>query len=482
MQSIESISGSPISSSSFNSHSMSTIKDIHGHKQEQNIEQNIGHEQSPSPSISTPFSLNHSPDLDDQTLSEEPKTLPSRKPRRFFRRIHGWSWQAWPIAMGTGAVFVLMSNLYNPPEWVVYPELFFFFFVCALFLLNVTLLVSQAILFPSQSLRLVRDPVKGVFVPLIVLSFATIVIGISQYGVKDFGVVTPEALVVLFWIYLAMANLVCIPMLLVWFNCEHSATITSFTPAYMFLVFPLMLTGVVGFNCLSDIDKGSNDALIILLVSYVFQGLGTLITFMYLAIFCLRIITTGFMEGHQANGAFVAAGPPGFTALALLKLGEEAREIFPQVTTFTPLAGEIFYNVGILAATMLLGCAWFFFLMAAIPWPFKVHYHSTEVLGMWALTFPLVGMISTFKVLGDIFECRFLHVVHAIFTVAILLVWCALMAATITAFCRGKIFKSPTEDVLSDTKTTFAPIATKKREHKKSRHAAKRFDVAPHIV
>ena len=54
---------------------------------------------------------------------------------------------------------------------------------------------------------------------------------------------------------------------------------------------------------------------------------------------------TGFLEGHQANGAFVAVGPPGryhdprgkahadhqnlgFTALALIKLGGHAREMY----------------------------------------------------------------------------------------------------------------------------------------------------------
>ncbi len=37
---------------------------------------------------------------------------------------------------------------------------------------------------------------------------------------------------------------------------------------------------------------------------------------------------TGFMDGHQANGAFVAVGPPGFTALALIKLGAKAREMY----------------------------------------------------------------------------------------------------------------------------------------------------------
>ena len=50
-------------------------------------------------------------------------------------------------------------------------------------------------------------------------------------------------------------------------------------------------------------------------------------TFFYLAIYILRIMTTGFMDGHQANGAFVACGPPGFTALALINLGKQARII-----------------------------------------------------------------------------------------------------------------------------------------------------------
>ena len=34
------------------------------------------------------------------------------------------------------------------------------------------------------------------------------------------------------------------------------------------------------------------------------------------------------MDGGQASGAFVACGPPGFTALALIHLGENAREMY----------------------------------------------------------------------------------------------------------------------------------------------------------
>jgi hypothetical protein len=36
---------------------------------------------------------------------------------------------------------------------------------------------------------------------------------------------------------------------------------------------------------------------------------------------------TGFLDGVHANGAFVACGPPGFTALAMINLGAHARQM-----------------------------------------------------------------------------------------------------------------------------------------------------------
>lgn len=147
-------------------------------------------------------------------------------------------------------------------------------------------------------------------------------------------------------------------MLMVWFNQKHE--ITSFTPAWAFLVFPMMLVGVVAFNTLKVIPPEDPRALGVLLVGYVFQGLGFFMTFFYICIYILRqvsrssvcaffltldfrIMMTGFMDGHQANGAFVACGPPGkslgvfvdsllnafpgFTALALIQLGAHARKM-----------------------------------------------------------------------------------------------------------------------------------------------------------
>jgi Voltage-dependent anion channel len=114
------------------------------------------------------------------------------------------------------------------------------------------------------------------------------------------------------------------------------------------------------------------------------------------------------MEGHQANGAFVACGPPGFTALALINLGSQASKMFlvifnhifqsgstdsqttflplnfhslPQHNLVSPLAGEIWFSSSVMFGILLFGLAIFFFVFGLLPYWFKVHKHLSEILG-----------------------------------------------------------------------------------------------------
>ncbi|QRW22643.1 malic acid transport protein [Rhizoctonia solani] len=64
-------------------------------------------------------------------------------------------------------------------------------------------------------------------------------------------------------------------------------------------------------------------------------------------------------------GAFVASGPPGFTALALINLGRSAKEILPRYNLVSPMAGEIFYAASVMSALLLFGLAVFFFAFGA---------------------------------------------------------------------------------------------------------------------
>lgn len=143
--------------------------------------------------------------------------------------------EQYPIGMGTGAVYVTLAGLkQHPGHPLTVVETVFYFLNMALFLLNTTTLLLQFAstwiglprwnvvslitpVYPRQAKRLITDPTKGIFVPLIVrsllpcprlscilsaacqvLSFATIIIGTINYGVPS-GHVTPNFIYALFW-------------------------------------------------------------------------------------------------------------------------------------------------------------------------------------------------------------------------------------------------------------------------------------------
>ncbi|KAH9444210.1 hypothetical protein Pst134EB_026588 [Puccinia striiformis f. sp. tritici] len=113
----------------------------------------------------------------------------------------------------------------------------------------------------------------------------------------------------LFWIYVTFAISVAITVLTIWFSSPRNPT-AAMTPAWAFPVFPLLLTGVVTFNVLRIVPLTDPRAVSIFVTGFLMFGAGAFMCIFYLAIFLLRIMTTGFLDGHQANGAFIAAGPP----------------------------------------------------------------------------------------------------------------------------------------------------------------------------
>jgi len=415
----------------------------------------------------------HHINLDERYNDETGAMEPIPKVSGLARRIHGWSWQAFPIGMGTGAVYVSLAGLKQHSTSLTTLETIFYFLNIAFFLFNSTTLAIQAIVYPQQSLRLIQDPVKGIFVPLIVLSFATIIIGTINYAVPT-GHVHPEFIYALFWVYTALSILTCFPMLMIWFNRAHD--IKQFTPAYAFLIFPMMLVGIVGLNVLrvlTDMDPSDPRAIGVLFTAYFFQGMGFFMTFIYIIIYIIRIMTTGFLDGHQANGAFVACGPPGFTALALVKLGQQAQIILPKHGLISPNAGEIWFASSMMGAIVLFGLAIFLFIFGALPYWFKVHKHLADILGCWALTFPNVGWISAMRAIGDVLQIEFFFTLHAIFAFLMLVIWCILIVLTGVAIFRGVILKSKPEDVIKDIKGFSAPktVDEEKPTHNSHSHS-----------
>jgi tellurite resistance protein TehA-like permease len=67
-----------------------------------------------------------------------------------------------------------------------------------------------------------------------------------------------------------LSVLICFPVLMIWYNAPHD--IKTFSPAWAFPVFPLMLIGVVASNVLRVVTFTDPRALGVLIVGYIFQG------------------------------------------------------------------------------------------------------------------------------------------------------------------------------------------------------------------
>ncbi|KAK0452756.1 voltage-dependent anion channel [Desarmillaria tabescens] len=366
------------------------------------------------------------------------------------RRIHGWSWQSFPILMGTSAVYMTLSALKHHPAFVSSIETVFFFLSITLFFANIVMLLLQAIcafslpaIFPRHAWSRLQDPIQGTFV----VSFATIVVGTMDYDL-NYGHISSNLVFALFCIYLVIAIATCFPMIKITFSQPHD--LPHFAPSYAFPVFPLMLTGLVSANTLKVIDASDPRALGILLVGYVVHGLGLFLAFFFLVIYIIRLMMNGFMDGRQSNVAFVACSPPGFSALTLISLGDHARTILGARGYINEATGDIWYSASVMASLLLYGLALFFFIFGVIPYRFSLRRHLDGILDCWALTFPNVGWINATRSLGDIFQIQGFFTFHLVMTVFMCITWLFLFTLTVIAFCKGRIFKSGKEDFMRD--------------------------------
>ena len=62
-----------------------------------------------------------------------------------------------------------------------------------------------------------------------------------------------------------------------------------------------------------------------------------------------------------------------------------------------------------------------------------------------------VGWILALRKIGDTFDSNFFYVWNIVMTVLMCFTWTVLIIFTIVAFCKGKIFISPPEDIVKDS-------------------------------
>jgi len=95
-----------------------------------------------------------------------------------------------------------------------------------------------------------------------------------------------------------------------------------------------------------------------------------------------------------------------------MKLGQCARDIFPNTRTLEQSSGATFYTLGFQVALILwsFGLVWLFFASASIAYSRTFPFN----IGWWGFTFPLGGFAASTVQMGTELPSRFCNVLGTV--------------------------------------------------------------------
>lgn len=185
--------------------------------------------------------------------------------------------------------------------------------------------------------------------------------------------------------------------------------------------------------------QSADDAQITILTSYLLWGSGSSFALLTLGMYLQRLLLYGPPPSDSFVTAFLPLGPLGQGSFAIQQLGKEALRIFPPTHTLpaAPLAGQIFYATGVLAALVMWGFSlvWLVFALAMLR---RASFH----LSRWACVFPTgVYALATVSLSAEL-PSPAAKVVATILALAAVLLWLAVSLSTVLELLQGRIARA----------------------------------------
>ena len=226
---------------------------------------------------------------------------------------------------------------------------------------------------------------------------------------------------------------------------EHQ--LNTMTAIWLLPIVACEVTATSGGLLLAHLDVGQH-AIAILFASYMLWGMSVLPAFGILTILMLRLALHKLPGKELAISSWLALGPIGTGALALLVLGAQA----PHVLAFIQLErlGDFFKNTGVIASFILLGFGVWWLAIAVLT---TLKYLAQDLpfnLGWWGLTFPLGVFTSAILSLAHQLNVNFILNIGLSFAVILMILWIIVMVKTVKGMYQGHLFFSPCLKTLSE--------------------------------
>ncbi|WP_325086964.1 TDT family transporter [Acinetobacter johnsonii] len=343
------------------------------------------------------------------------------------------------VSMGTGVVALIVSEfpMLKALTWQLGTGLWYFNIL--LFVLFTVLYGLRWAFYPHEAKQIFQHPSMSLFLGTIPMALATILNGFLKYGQPIYGDTAVQIAQTLWYADVVLALLVVWAVPFAMYRHQEHA-LQQMTAVWLLPIVACEVAASSGGLLLGYLAADTH-AVAILLGSYVLWGVSVLPAFAILTILMLRLVLHKLPEKELAVSSWLALGPIGTAALALLVLGHQA----PTLMASLGLAqlGQLFHQAGILASLILLGFGLWWLGIAVLT---TLHHAKQDLpfnLGWWGLTFPLGVYTLAILTLAQQLNLAFLYAVGYAFATILMLLWSLVATKTAQGFYQGHLFFSP---------------------------------------
>ncbi|HRM29940.1 MAG TPA: TDT family transporter [Acinetobacter johnsonii] len=343
------------------------------------------------------------------------------------------------VSMGTGVVALIVSEfpMLKAFTWQLGTGLWYFNIL--LFVLFSVLYGLRWAFYPHEAKQIFQHPSMSLFLGTIPMALATILNGFLKYGQPIYGDTAVQIAQMLWYADVVLALLVAWAVPFAMYRHQEHA-LQQMTAVWLLPIVACEVAASSGGLLLGHLAADTH-AVAILLGCYVLWGVSVLPAFAILTILMLRLVLHKLPEKEWAISSWLALGPIGTAALALLVLGHQA----PTLMASLGLAqlGQLFQQAGILASLILLGFGLWWLGIALLT---TLHHAKQDLpfnLGWWGLTFPLGVYTLAILTLAQQLNLAFLYAVGYAFAAILMLLWSLVATKTAHGFYQGHLFFSP---------------------------------------
>ncbi len=343
------------------------------------------------------------------------------------------------VSMGTGVVALIVSEfpMLKALTWQLGTGLWYFNIL--LFVLFSVLYGLRWAFYPHEAKQIFQHPSMSLFLGTIPMALATILNGFLKYGQPIYGDTAVQIAQTLWYADVVLALLVAWAVPFAMYRHQEHA-LQQMTAVWLLPIVACEVAASSGGLLLGHLAADTH-AVAILLGSYVLWGVSVLPAFAILTILMLRLVLHKLPEKELAVSSWLALGPIGTAALALLVLGHQAATLMASLGLAQ--LGQLFHQAGILASLILLGFGLWWLGIAVLT---TLHHAKQDLpfnLGWWGLTFPLGVYTLAILNLAQQLNLAFLYAVGYAFAAILMLLWSLVATKTAHGFYQGHLFFSP---------------------------------------